>query len=318
MVNPSNGGLLHIPQCVLQASNKASPQANAPRLTRKPRKKQRKQLPKAQKTPRSVRTGRFFLTKLHVNYVMSLEQANVPNDDKGLDPPPPKDEDPTGIKALGAADGLEQAWKLVSPLLPELAGRIDVLICAYDLSVRRSQSMPLALQLITMHILTRTIILAEKFLQAVKMLLTAQAVDAQDPELHVRIVDFKLHSTNPTFSYFDSYMLNLDLILEYLVSPSPSQVPESVQSVIALALPKLIPEGMGLDAFNSQFLQRQGTSPKVVLAVAQVSRKLGAPADETESIVFGLLNPELQSDVKVRSGSADDCRFTDRYFYFFF
>lgn len=60
------------------------------------------------------------------------------NEDKGLEPPTPKDEDPDGNKALTVTDPLEQAWKLWKPLATLSIDRVDVCLSIYDVSVRRS------------------------------------------------------------------------------------------------------------------------------------------------------------------------------------
>ena len=54
-----------------------------------------------------------------------------------------------------------------------------------------------------------------------------------------------------------------------------------------------------MELFNSQYLQKQGSSSKAILASAQASWKLSVPVEEVESTVFGLLNPELHTSVKV-------------------
>lgn len=61
------------------------------------------------------------------------------NEDKGLDPPTPKDDDPEGLKLLAITDPLEQAAKLLAPLRTLAAENIDVWIAVYDVSIRRSK-----------------------------------------------------------------------------------------------------------------------------------------------------------------------------------
>lgn len=103
-----------------------------------------------------------------------------------MDPPASKDEDPDGARALAVSDGLEQAWKLLKPLTTKNLNRIDVCVVAYDVSVRRRKLLDFKCTAYTYY----TIVI-EKYLQAIKALLAARSLDSEDPELHVRIIDFK-------------------------------------------------------------------------------------------------------------------------------
>ncbi|KZT68345.1 N-terminal acetyltransferase A, auxiliary subunit [Daedalea quercina L-15889] len=90
------------------------------------------------------------------------------NEDKGLEPQPAKDDDPTGSKLLQASDPLERAAKLVAPLHTLAADNINAWITIYDVSVRR-----------------------KKYLQAVKALNSAHTLDAEHAELHLRLAHFR-------------------------------------------------------------------------------------------------------------------------------
>ncbi|KAL0958131.1 hypothetical protein HGRIS_000299 [Hohenbuehelia grisea] len=94
-------------------------------------------------------------------------------DDVVTDNGPTKDEDPDGLKALGAPDGLERAAKLLQPLQTYASSNVDVWIVVYDVAVRR-----------------------KKYLQAVQALNRAKALDEHHPELHVRLVDLKQRVSN--------------------------------------------------------------------------------------------------------------------------
>lgn len=59
--------------------------------------------------------------------------------DNDLEPAPPKDDDPDGMKLLGSADPLEQAAKLLQPLTTLAPNNIDVWIAMYDVAIRRSK-----------------------------------------------------------------------------------------------------------------------------------------------------------------------------------
>lgn len=72
-------------------------------------------------------------------------------EDKGLEAPPPKDEDPDGSKLLTCSDPLEQAWKFLQPLLEMMDSEVrseqvesikadlGVWVAVYDVAVRRGQ-----------------------------------------------------------------------------------------------------------------------------------------------------------------------------------
>lgn len=66
-------------------------------------------------------------------------------EDKGLDVPPPKDEDPDGTKLLSSPDGLERAAKLLNPLTKLSKDNVDVWIAVYDVAVRRSKQTNVAI-----------------------------------------------------------------------------------------------------------------------------------------------------------------------------
>ena len=61
------------------------------------------------------------------------------HEDKGLDAPPPKDEDPDGFKLLKSPDPLEHAAKFLNPLLSLVPDNVDVWFAHYDVSIRRSE-----------------------------------------------------------------------------------------------------------------------------------------------------------------------------------
>lgn len=57
---------------------------------------------------------------------------------------------------------------------------------------------------------------------------------------------------------------------------------------------------MTLDTFNSQFLQKHPGSPRGTLAFSKALKILGAPLEEIEGSLFGLLHDEANLDVKVQ------------------
>ncbi|KAG6836733.1 hypothetical protein H0H93_004139 [Arthromyces matolae] len=90
------------------------------------------------------------------------------NEDKGLEPAQPKDDDPEGIKLIDVSDPLEQAAKLLQPLTTLVKDNIDIWITVYDVAIRR-----------------------KKVLQALQALNHARSLDAEHPEVHVRSLHFR-------------------------------------------------------------------------------------------------------------------------------
>ncbi|KZT00643.1 NMDA receptor-regulated protein 1a [Laetiporus sulphureus 93-53] len=177
--------------------------------------------------------------------------ANV-NEDKGLELPAPKDDDPDGAKLLQASDPLEKAAKFLAPLRTLAKDNIDAWIATYDVAVRR-----------------------KKYIQAVKALNSARAVNAEDPELHVRLVHFRT-----------------------IVASLPQSPPAPMGPVVSEALTKLLPEELSLELYNSQYLQRHSTDARAILACAKVSHLLQAPRGEVEDATFAVLNPDVKLDIK--------------------
>ncbi|KAF9482671.1 N-terminal acetyltransferase A, auxiliary subunit [Pholiota conissans] len=183
--------------------------------------------------------------------VQEEKKAAPANDNKELDPPPPKDEDPDGLKVIASSDGLEQAAKLLEPLKSLAANNIDAWISIYDVAIRR-----------------------KKLLQAVGALKRAVALNADHPELHVRLVDLKLRAAS-----------------------LPKTPPAPIGPVFTAALSKLIPAEVSLETFNSQYLQRHSANGKAILAAARVLRRLEAHLGEVENAVFGIFAQDVQLDI---------------------
>ncbi|TBU45151.1 N-terminal acetyltransferase A, auxiliary subunit [Dichomitus squalens] len=173
---------------------------------------------------------------------------NSANEDKGLDIGPPKDEDPDGTKLLQASDPLERAAKVLKPLTTMAKDNIDAWLAIHDVAVRR-----------------------KRYLQAIQALNRAHALNADSPELHFRLVDFKRRWASLT--------------------DKPS---ENAASAALSAIQKLIPDEVSLEVFNSQYLQRHSSRADAVLAAAKVSRTLGAPREEVEASIFTALNADTE------------------------
>ncbi|KAJ7135988.1 NMDA receptor-regulated protein 1-domain-containing protein [Mycena epipterygia] len=204
------------------------------------------QLTDAQK--KAKKKAKKAAQKIQEDAKKAAPQSN--NDDKGLELNP-KDDDPDGSKLLQCTDPLERALKLLKPLVTLADTNIEVWIATYDVAVRR-----------------------KKYLQASKALARAAAIDSEDPELHIRRVEFR-----QTVS-------------------SLSEPPQAVAPILAESMSKLLPDEVSFETFNSQYLQRHSTSAPAILAVAKVLVKLQAPRDQVEDTLFTATGAEVPLDIK--------------------
>ncbi|KAI0341366.1 N-terminal acetyltransferase A, auxiliary subunit [Trametopsis cervina] len=172
-------------------------------------------------------------------------------EDKGLELSPAKDDDPDGSKLLQVADSLERAAKFLSPLAAQPQDDIRAWIAIYDVAIRR-----------------------KKYLQAAQALSRAQALDAEHPELHIRLLHLRKN-----------------------VSSLSQQPPNPIGPALSESLAKLLPEELALDTFNSQYLQKHSGSPAVVLAFAKALRVLDGPVEEIENVLLDQLRPEFDLDI---------------------
>ncbi|KAF9068910.1 NMDA receptor-regulated protein 1-domain-containing protein [Rhodocollybia butyracea] len=114
-----------------------------------------------------------------------------------------------------------------------------------------------------------------KFLQAAQALSRAHALDTDNSDLHVRIIHAKHTASN---------------------LPEPISPPAG--PVFLETLNRLIPEGVSLETFNSQYLQKHSESASAILATAQASRLMGASLQEVQDVVFTVLNDKVALDIK--------------------
>lgn len=63
--------------------------------------------------------------------------ARKANEDKGLEPPPGKDDDPEGLKLVTADDPLERANKVLGTLDGFAKDNIDVNVTVFDVAIRQ-------------------------------------------------------------------------------------------------------------------------------------------------------------------------------------
>ncbi|KAA1473007.1 N-terminal acetyltransferase A, auxiliary subunit [Dentipellis sp. KUC8613] len=148
--------------------------------------------------------------------------ASAGNEDKGLDVPTPKDDDPDGTKLLTGPEPLERAWKFLLPLTTLAKDNIDVWIAVYDVAVRRG-----------------------KYLQAARALKHAKKLDEQHPDLHVRLLHFrKTHAAlssplpepvGPVVSAALAELLPNELSSEAANAQYLQQHPSSATAILAAA-----------------------------------------------------------------------------------
>lgn len=114
--------------------------------------------------------------------------------------------------------------------------------------------------------------------------------------MHVRIVELHKRGKGISSMNGDSYTKWI-FVVSGLSQPQESPVTAALES----ALSKLLPGDVSPATFNSQYLQRCGSSsPLATLAVARVLHMLSSPADEVETTVFSVLESERALDVPVR------------------
>ncbi|KAH9849573.1 NMDA receptor-regulated protein 1a [Lenzites betulinus] len=110
----------------------------------------------------------------------------------------------------------------------------------------------------------------KKYLQALQALQRAHTLDPASPDLHTRLVDFAQRWK----------ALN-------------DKIAENATTVVSSSLAKFIPEDVPPERFNSQYLQAHSTRGDAILGAAKASQLLGAPREEVEAAVFGVLNPDV-------------------------
>lgn len=180
----------------------------------------------------------------------SKKATATQSEDRGLEPPRLRDEDPEGLKLVLAEDPLERADKYLTGLSELVPQSMDICFAIYDVAIRR-----------------------KKYLQAVRMLVRAHSLDPEHPDLHSRIAH-----------------------LRNTVSFLPEPIPAPVGPVLAESIASLIPPGVSLELFNSQYLQKHSSSPMAIVAHAKVAQILKAPQDEVDSILFTVLKEPVQLD----------------------
>ncbi|CAE7222157.1 unnamed protein product [Rhizoctonia solani] len=180
------------------------------------------------------------------------KESKKANNAKEEEAPPPKDDDPDGLKLLSQEKPIEQALKLLRPLEALQVQDIDVWLAIYDVAIRR-----------------------KKYLQALKALNVVKRLSPDHHELHWRIVDFRLQTSNET------------------------ALDASVKATIDQSLNELIPLQQSPEAFNTQYLQRVSTPTGKFGSALAVLKIHGAEAGQTEAegLIFQVLHPEAKASI---------------------
>jgi hypothetical protein len=82
---------------------------------------------------------RFLRLHTYHSFPSRLIARLKQSEDKGIEPPPAKDEDPEGLKLVLAEDPLDRASKFLSALGQFGEDNIDVNVTSFDVAIRQSE-----------------------------------------------------------------------------------------------------------------------------------------------------------------------------------
>ncbi|KAM0752180.1 N-terminal acetyltransferase A, auxiliary subunit [Meredithblackwellia eburnea MCA 4105] len=157
-------------------------------------------------------------------------------------PAPAVDIDPNGERLLATATPLEDALKFLRPLEKVAGAYVETWALSFEIAVRR-----------------------EKYLQALRALRNAHALDAKDPSLHPLIVRFKV-----------------------LVSSLPADFNASLKKTLDDGLNGLM-GNRSVEVFNAEALQIGGSKYTLASAKGTIAFRGDAGKSETEELLFQLL-----------------------------
>lgn len=121
-------------------------------------------------------------------------------------------------------------------------------------------------------------------------------MDATNPNLHVRLADFK---SRCEYTLILSY--RLACLLHWLqVSSLPAPLREEIAATVSSGIEILAPGNPSLNALNTSFLQQGSTTAPKLLAAARVTNIAKHSPNEAEDLVFQMLNDEAHPTVSVR------------------
>ncbi|KAF8842021.1 N-terminal acetyltransferase A, auxiliary subunit [Paxillus ammoniavirescens] len=170
---------------------------------------------KAQNKAKKAARKAIAETSQDTNDASSQKARLKQSEDKGIEPPPAKDEDPEGLKLVLAEDPLERASKFLSALGQFGEDNIDVNVTSFDVAIRQN-----------------------KYLKAAQALQRAHKRGPDHPEVHLRIVEF----ARKVASLDDSVSATVKSVVEQsLAVMKPAEVTPEVFNSQYLQLHSLSP-----------------------------------------------------------------------------
>jgi hypothetical protein len=85
-----------------------------------------------------------------------------------------------------------------------------------------------------------------------------------------------------------------------LVSPLSQSPHNSVNTIVSESVSCIFPEGVSPETYNSQYLQKNSSSPIAIFAAAKVAAQVFNDPQEVENISFSALAESVQLDIAVR------------------
>ncbi|KAK4702781.1 N-alpha-acetyltransferase 15/16, NatA auxiliary subunit, partial [Phenoliferia sp. Uapishka_3] len=169
-------------------------------------------------------------------------------------PAPIIDADPNGDKLLATTKPLDAALTFLRPLEKAAGGFLETWLLSFEVAIRR-----------------------EKYLQALRALRTAYAIDPTSAALHPLIVRFRM----------------------VIFGLPPDAVSPAARKTIDAGLLELM-GSKTVDAFNAEILQRGGCNYVVAAAKGTLAASSEA-TKEVEELLFQLVRAEAKPDLEVRS-----------------
>jgi len=165
--------------------------------------------------------------------------------------PPVVDEDPEGLKLVSISDPLEQASRLLRPLEAHIQPRREVLLVSFDVALRRG-----------------------RYLQAIRALKRGREMHSEDPEFHLRTVEFLHARHNPTRTVDDSTM-----------------------SIVTEEEQKMGLSDVTAQVVNQIYVQKHPHDVKAVWAGYRADMVLGVVARGSDEIVTSIQDPDVRLDL---------------------
>lgn len=139
--------------------------------------------------------------------------------------------------------------------------------------------------------------LAEKYLEALKALRIAHALEPRNPELHFRIAQLK---TEVECKFLHAFSIPPSTSLTQNRMTASGSLPQHVSAVINSAMPTLFP-APSIEAFNSDLLQHGSSLAINILAAAKALHiaRGDSGRGEVEELVFQIVKGEVDPDVEV-------------------